>query len=43
MEDFYNKNLIHSIVGIGLAGNLTSILVFSRKKFTKFNAKNMFM
>ena len=41
--DILNQNLIVSIVGVGLAGNLISFLVFSRKRFAKFNPKDMFL
>lgn len=30
------------IIGLGMAGNMVSFGVFSRKKFAKFNAQNMF-
>ena len=37
-----NNTLLGSIIGAGIAGNLISIGVFSRKKFDKFTAKNIY-
>ena len=37
-----DSKVLSTIIGIGVAGNLISFVVFSRKKFAKFNAQNMF-
>jgi len=39
----YNLNVLGAISVLGIAGNLISLGIFTRKKFDKFNARDMFI